>query len=472
VRSFGASGPSGGAGPSGPPSLTEVTELTEPERRVLDAVDVDRLLADVRALVGLPTHGGNETPAQELVAGWLAELGMALDRWTIDVDRLSTHPAYSAEIERDAPLGVVGTFPGRRGAAPPSQAGPAAASDRGDRNGVPDASAARSLLLNGHVDVVPPGDPALWSHPPFEAVVENGRVFGRGALDMKGPLCTGIAALRALADAGVRLRGDVLVASVVGEEDGGMGTLATIERGHRADGAVVLEPTELAVAPALAGAQNFRVRVPGQDGQGAVREEGVSAIENTVPILLALRELETERNRDARSDPLFRPYAIPFAICVGTIRGGDWASSVADHVAFEGRLGVSPDEAPSDARASLERAVAEAAAAHPWMRDHPPAVEWWGGRFEAARTDPDHPLITTLTQTAALVTGHPPDVRAMTYGADAGLLANHGGMPTVLFGPGDIRHAHRPDEWVAVNDLVTAARTVALLAMRFCGAAT
>jgi acetylornithine deacetylase len=169
---------------------------------------------------------------------------------------------------------------------------------------------------------VPPGDPALWTHPPFDAVVKDGRLYGRGALDMKGPLCASLFALRALRKAGVTLQGDLILESVVGEEDGGMGTLAAIVRGYRAQGAVVTEPTGLAVAPALAGALNFRVHVPGRAAHGAVRLEGVSAIEKFVPLYEAIMALEAERNRALAGDPLFRSYALPFPISVGTIRGG------------------------------------------------------------------------------------------------------------------------------------------------------
>ncbi|MGD2067330.1 MAG: ArgE/DapE family deacylase [Gemmatimonadota bacterium] len=410
-------------------------------------MDADGLLATARALVRIPTHEGNETPAQEAMADLMADAGLEVDRWVVDVEALARHPAFSAEIERHAPLGVVGTLP-------PS-----------------DAGGGRSLILNGHVDVVPPGDPALWSRPPFEAVVEEGRLYGRGALDMKGALVAGLFALRALRDAGVVLAGPVHLQSVFGEEDGGSGTLAAVERGYRADGAVVMEPTDRAVAPALAGALNFRIRVPGRAAHGAVREEGVSAIDNFLPVHRALRALEAERNRTLGDDPLFARYRLPFAICVGTLRAGDWASSVPDHLTLEGRFGVAPGEDLGAARESLERAVADAAAGDAFLATNPPRVAWWGGQFEPARTAPDHPVVEAVRTAVRDVDGTDPRVEGMTYGADAGLLVNHGHTPTVLFGPGDIRRAHRPDEWVAVDDLVAVARGLAVAAMRFCGAA-
>lgn len=419
--------------------------LSRLERRVVGAVDGEGLVAAVRELVAIPSWDGNETPAQELMARWMEDVGLDVDLWEIDLAELGRHPAYCAEIPRSEALGLVGTLPGAGGGS--------------------------SLILNGHVDVVPPGDPALWTHPPFDAVVKDGRLYGRGALDMKGPLCASLFALRALRKAGVTLQGDLILESVVGEEDGGMGTLAAIVRGYRAQGAVVTEPTGLAVAPALAGALNFRVHVPGRAAHGAVRLEGVSAIEKFVPLYEAIMALEAERNRALAGDPLFRSYALPFPISVGTIRGGDWASSVPDHLTFEGRMGASPGEDLEGARKALEMAVARAAEEDPWLRDHPPRVEWWGGQFEPARVPPDHPLVAAMRESTQAVMGRPARVLGMTYGADMGLLVNHGSTPTVLFGPGDIRRAHRPDEFVEVEELVTAARALAVAAMRFCGVA-
>lgn len=415
------------------------------EGRVLDALDLDALVEAVQALVALPTWNGEETPAQELVAGWMADAGLAVDLWEIDMAELSRHPAFSAELDRERPLGVVGTLEGEGD-------GPV-------------------LVLNGHVDVVPPGDEELWSRAPFEPVVEEGRIHGRGALDMKGGLLAGLFAMKAVRDAGLTLSGDVHLQSVVGEEDGGLGTLAAILRGYTGDGAVVMEPTELAVAPAQAGAFNFRVRVPGRAAHGAVREEGVSAIEKAMVVYRAILGLEAARNHRLGQDPLYRRYRTPFPICVGTIRGGDWASSVPDRVTFEGRYGLSPSEDPDEARRALEWAVAGAADADPFLRGHPPVLEWWGGQFRPARTDPEHRLVRTLSASYGDATGLEPRVEGMTYGADMGLLVHVGETPTVLFGPGDVRRAHRPDESLAVDDLVAATRSLTLLLLRFCGEA-
>jgi acetylornithine deacetylase len=201
---------------------------------------------------------------------------------------------------------------------------------------------------------------------------------------MKGGLCCALFAAKALRDSGVRLKGRLMVESVIGEEDGGVGTLAAVLRGYTADGAIVAEPTELIVAPAQAGAFNFRVTIPGKAAHGCVREEGVSPIEKFVPIHQALMELERERN-ERLQDALYARYKLPHALCIGNVRAGTWASSVAESLVFEGRYGIAVDEDQSAARRALEEAVHEAAKRDPWLREHPPVLEWWGGSTLRAR---------------------------------------------------------------------------------------
>lgn len=426
-------------------------ELSALERRVVDALDVPAMLDLLGRLVAVESLADRERPAQEAVARRMEELEMEPDVWAIDFDELRQHPAYAADVEREEGLGVVGGLggegTGRRGSG---------------------GSGGRTLILNGHVDVVPAGEPERWSRPPFELTVEGDRVYGRGTADMKGGLCAALGAAQAICDGGVELEGVLQVQSVIGEEDGGMGTLATLLRGHTGDGAVVMEPTDLVVAPAQAGALNFRITVTGRAAHGALRGEGVDPIEKLLPLYRRILELETERNRNV-DDPLFAGYDVPFAICVGKLRAGVWASTVAESLVLEGRYGVSPDEDLDAAREQLERLVREVAEADAWLRDHPPELEWWGARFEPARTPSDDPVVGAVEGAFESVTGRPAQVAAMTYGADMRLLVREAGIPTVLFGPGDVRDAHRPDESVTVSELETAAKTVAVAAMRFCG---
>jgi acetylornithine deacetylase len=426
--------------------------LSPSERRALDALDLDGLVALLCELIAIPSLDGDESAAQRAVATWMRDAGLSVDEWDVDFAALAAHPDWCHEVERDEALGVVGWTGAPRGG--------------------------RDLLLNGHIDVVPAGDESMWTAPPFTPRVQDGRVYGRGAVDMKGGLCCALAAARAVRVAGVRLRGRLSVASVVGEEDGGTGTLATLLRGHKAHGAVILEPTRLRLVVAQAGSLMFRITVSGLSAHACVREEGVSAVEKFVPLLAALRRLEAERcgvetgaasvAGDPRS-PLFSGYRLPWPIEVGTLRAGDWASSVPDTLVADGRYGVAVGEDPSEARRALEGAVARAAAGDPWLAKHPPRIEWWGGRFDPAQTSPDDPVAVTVAAAAAAVRGEPPAFEGVTYGADMRLLVNAGGIPTVMFGPGDVRVAHMPDEHVPIADLEAAARTLVVAALRFCG---
>ncbi len=411
------------------------------EERVLAAINLDEMLAFLGQMVAFPSLGGNESPIQRFLAQYMQSLGMEVDVWDLDFEALRQHPAFSTEIDRPEGLGVVGTM------------------GQGD---------GKSLIFNGHIDVVPAGDTANWHYQPFQATVADGNVYGRGALDMKGGLCCAIFAAKAIRDAGVTLKGKLMIESVIGEEDGGVGALAAVVRGYKADAAVIMEPTELMIAPAQAGALNFRITVPGLAAHGAVRSEGVNPIDKFIPIYQALMYFESVRNQQS-DNPLFAAYPIPYPICIGTLQAGNWASTVAESLTFEGRFGIAVGEDIPTARQSFEAVITTVAQSDEWLSHHPPVVEWWGGQFESASIPADHPIVTTVGAAFTDITGGTPIYRGMPYGADMRLLVNNGNTPTLMFGPGNVRKAHQPDEYVPVEDLVTVVRTLALTALRFCG---
>jgi acetylornithine deacetylase len=400
------------------------------------------MLGFLSELIGIPSMGGAETAAQLRVADWMREKGMEVDVWDLDFEALRAHPAYSAEVDRGEGLGVVGTIGQNAGG--------------------------RDLILNGHVDVVPPGDLDGWSFSPWEGRVEDGRVWGRGALDMKGGLVAGLYAADAIQKAEVRLKGRLVLQSVIGEEDGGVGTLAAIQRGYRAHGAVIMEPTGLTICPSQAGALNFRVTVRGKSAHGCVRGEGISAIEKFEVVHKELLALETRRNHNCL-DPLFGDFPIPFPLSVGTIEGGDWASSVPDWVRAEGRYGVAPNEEIGVAEEAFRDALGRAGDKDAWLRENPPVLEWWGGRFLPARVSEDEAIVAALRDAARELGNVEVPLKGVTFGSDMRLLLREGRTPTVLFGPGDVRGAHVIDESVSVEELETVAKTLALTALRFCG---
>jgi acetylornithine deacetylase len=411
--------------------------LTSLATRAAAAVDRERAVADLAALVRVPSITGSEVAVQELMAGLMEEAGLDVERIAVDPVAFAADPDFpGAEMPRTTLPVVVGRLPG-------TQPGP-------------------RVLLVGHVDVVPIGDPSNWTADPFGGTVHDGRLFGRGACDMKGGVAAILAALRAIVATGAaaRLAGDVRFVSVPSEEDGGQGMLAAIRAGCTGDMAIITEPTGLEVVIAHAGAITFRLVVPGKAAHASRRTEGVSALDK-LGVLLAALAVDEERRNAAETDPLMTALGLPYPTIVGTVAGGDWASTVIDRVVAEGRYGVRLGQTAREAEADLRVVIAAASAADPFLRDHPATVEITGGRFSSARIAADHPLPVGLARTVEAVTGRRPGLIGEPYGADMRLLVNEGATPTVIFGPGDVRIAHAANEWVPLDEVETCARVLA-----------
>jgi acetylornithine deacetylase len=230
---------------------------------------------------------------------------------------------------------------------------------------------------------------------------------------------------------------------------------------------VIPEPTGLDLVPANAGALTFRVVVPGKAAHASRRTEGVSSIEKFWPVFDALGRLEERRNRD--SHPMAARWDIAYPLSIGTVRAGDWASSVPDVLVAEGRIGVAIDEPIEHTRHDLELAVREACDADPWLRDHPAIVEWWGGQFASGRLAADSDLLDRVRRAHAAVGGSEQDEWLAPFGSDLRLMTGIGGVPTLQYGPGDVALAHAADESVALDEIRTAARALAVLAVETCG---
>jgi acetylornithine deacetylase len=255
------------------------------------------------------------------------------------------------------------------------------------------------------------------------------------------------------------------VLGVPSEEDGGGGMLAAIRAGYTGDAAIIPEPTGLRVVVAHAGAITFRLDVPGRAAHASTRTEGVSALEKLEVLHAALRADEVARNA-AETRALMGALGLPYPTILGTVRGGDWASTVPDRVVAEGRYGVRLGQSPAEAEDELRAAVAAACAGDDWLRAHPARVEVWGARFASAEVPASHPLPALVGDVASAVTGRRPDVVGVPYGADMALLVNAGRTPTILFGPGDVRVAHAADERVDLADVAACARVLAAWLVR------
>lgn len=409
------------------------------------------MATELEALVTLPSVSG--TMGEQIVQHRLAErlegLGCAVDLWSLDLATLTADPRFPGmEVAREAAWGLVGEFTGPDGGTD----GP-------------------TVVLNAHVDVVPPGDDRLWTAPaflPHRAAGADGReaVFGRGSCDMKGGLVAILATLEALRRKGLPRRGRVLVQCVVGEEDGGLGTFATLARGHVGDVAIIPEPTSCQVVCANAGALTFRLSVPGRAAHGGSRRDGVNAVAEFWPLWQAMEELEGRRNIDVH--PLMQHLDLPYGISIGTVHAGDWASTVPDLLVAEGRLGVALGEDTEHARDALRDAVADACARSPWLREHPAEVEFVGGQFASGMTSVEDPLVATVAATHERRTGHAPQVHGAAYGSDLRLLAALG-IPTVHYGPGLASHAHSPNEHVPIDEVELTAQVLTDVVEHYCG---
>jgi acetylornithine deacetylase len=287
---------------------------------------------------------------------------------------------------------------------------------------------------------------------------------------MKAGLVTHLMAVSALADLGLKPGGDVIVESVISEEDGGAGTLAAILREYRADAAIITEPTNLSVIPAQGGSLVFRLHVTGRSAHGAARDEGVSAIEKFAVLHRALLAFEAERN--AMIDhPLYANIANKVPISIGVIQGGSWPSSVPESLIAEGRAGLVPGEDLETFKGEFIAAVDRAADEDEWLREVRPRVEWFSGQFAAAEIPVDSPLVQTLMAAHQEVSGERPKVNAATYGADLRHFVIPGGIPCVMYGAGDVRQAHYTNESIRIDDIVTATKTIATMIARWCGIA-
>lgn len=399
----------------------------------MTTADESRVIRDLAALVTVPSITGDEFAVQDMVAELLADIGLQVERLVVPLAEVQDDPDFPGiEVERSELPIVAGRLVGNR-------PGP-------------------TLMLCGHVDVVPPGDPATWTSPAFEPEIRDGAMYGRGTCDMKGGLVAAIEAMRLV---GVDdLAGEVVLLAVPSEEDGGSGALAAIRAGYTADACIITEPSNMELVVAHGGAITFTLGVPGKAAHASMRREGVSALDNLSYLVEALQADETARNA-SESRPEMRAIGLPYPTIIGQVSGGNWASTVMDHVDANGRYGVMLDQDCDGAGDDLRAAISRAAAEHEFLADHPPTVTTWGGRFDSSEIAPDHPLPTSLQAAAAAIGAHVPRTIGAPYGADMRLFINQGQTPTVMYGPGDVKVGHAADENVPIAEVVECADVLA-----------
>ena len=384
------------------------------------------------------------------VGDYLATLGFELETW--EVGPSATFPAHPV---------LVATRPGSGGG--------------------------RSIAFNAHVDVVPVGDRSSWSQDPFGGAVVDGRLYGRGAADMKGGLAAAVWATRVVLDEGLQPRGDIVFHIVSDEEVVGNGTREIVDRAPANDVTVSLEPTELALCAAEGGLVHFRIEVEGVEAHASTRYlsvheggtgGGVNAIEKTLQVMLAIQELE-RRWASAKSHPILPAGydTIGPGIIVGGPGGGSGgrlnlfsnAGTAPNYCSVEYNLWYYPDESFESVRAEVEGAVEAVCSTDPWLREHPPRFTWKLGSifFPPLDVPVDHPAVTTLAECLRAV-GLDPAPRGFGAATD---LAWYGErrLPGIICGPGRLAQCHVADEYIDTEQLLLAAQVYAQMLVAWCG---
>jgi acetylornithine deacetylase len=395
-------------------------------------------------------HTANqEAELQAFVGERLRALGAEVDQWEPDASELSGHPMMPAWHHWHGRPLTVGRIHG--------------------------AGNGRSLVVNGHVDVVAAGDVTRWSSPPFEADVRDGRIYGRGAVDMKGGIGAALFALEALQACGVRLAGDVVFETVPDEETCAMGTVAAIARGYRADAGLVPEPTRLNLWIATRGLLHGTLRVEGRSAHAEMNQPqwrqggGVNAIQKAAALLAGLDGLNADwAGREDKRHPLLGTPSVNPTI----VRGGSFISNIPERCDVALNATYLPGNADAGGygsipRSEIEQAVAAVSQADDWLAEHPPGWSWYTD-YPPSEIDPGSPIVAVAQQAGRDLDV---DVRAegidTTY--DGALLTLFADTPCPAFGPGDLTRAHAPDEWVGIDELVLGAKLYARAISLWCG---
>jgi acetylornithine deacetylase len=386
-------------------------------------------------LIRRPSTPGQEQEVMVLLAGAFAEAGA-------EVERVPLPPDLPADPDYSDPLPGL-TYEGRCNL----------------RIRVPGSAGGRSLLLNTHADVVPASE---GQDRPFDPRVEDGIVYGRGACDAKGQIATLYLLVRALQDLGVRPPGDVIVHLVVEEEVGGNGTLAMIRRGEKADGCIVMEPTDFRILSSVRGAVWFRVTCRGRAGHSGQAGTTVSALKMAVRVMEVLEGYHARLLAASRGLPLFDQFDNPMPITFGRLRAGDWPATAPSQAVLEGVLGLLPNKTWRQVAAEMRQAILEEG--DEYLRENCDLYLMY--RHDAHVLDPGHPLVTELSATCAGL-GVASEVSAMTASCDSWFYNNQLAIPTVVFGPGSLRFAHSNQEQIALAEIRRAAEILGRFAERW-----
>jgi len=422
----------------------DVLNNDEAVGQVLQRIDSmkNEIIRFLQDIIKIPSVTGQEKEVQEFIASKLKEWGIRYDMWEINKDELLKNPLAERPKTsyKNRPM-LVGIVKGVGGG--------------------------RSLIFNGHVDVIPPGPREAWRYDPFSAVVSNGYLYGRGASDMKSGVAAYTMAVKAVLDSGYMPAGDVYMHYVVDEEFTSNGTLAALMRGYSADGAVNAEASDLEVQPSVSGSMWFTVEVKGKTASMSRIWEGVSAIEKGYKVFEAVRELYNMRLK-TKKHPLYPDPRGALALFIGVFNAGTYPSALPDKAILKGRMGLLPRESVESAIRELRNFIHDYVKGDDWLRNNLPEVKQEGYAGEGAEVPVEHPIVQTLVNSYYRALGVKPIIRGHEGATDMRVLIKMG-VPTVCFGPGTITQMHANNEWVRVEDVIKAVKVMAVHLIEWSG---
>jgi acetylornithine deacetylase len=413
---------------------------------ILAAVDAgfERQTAFTEELIRFPSLRGQEHTAQDFVFNELKSRGLAMDRWAIDVAEIENHPGFSpVKVDYSNAINVVGTHRPRE-------------------------ETGKSLILNGHVDVVPVGPLDMWTKPPFEPWRDGDWLYGRGGADMKAGIAANIFALDALKSLGYQPAATVHVQSVTEEECTGNGALSALVRGYRADAAIIPEPEDDKLVRANVGVIWFRVHVRGLPVHVREAGAGANAIEASFDIMKGLRGLEADWNSRQKDHRYFENYDHPINLNFGLIEGGDWASSVPAWCSFDCRISIYPGVDPRDAAREIEACVRNAALANAFLSNNPPEVEFNGFFAEGYVLEEGSEAEATLGRAHAAAYGKSLETMVTPGYLDGRVFVLYGDIPCLVYGPYS-ENIHGFDERVSLSSVKRVTGSIALYIAQWCG---
>lgn len=422
-----------------------MTYLQPKEKKLMDAVDAltDRMFDFAARLTDQPSTLGNEESALRIMAEELKQLGYTPEKIPLDSDELRRHPGY-------APT--------------PWEAG-----DRHCLAAVrqADGDGGRSALFNGHLDVVSPEPISFWKNPPFESFINKGRLYGRGAGDMKSGVSAMTYAVHAVDQAELGLKAPVTINAVIEEECSGNGALASVLAGYDAEAVLIPEPFGPTIYTAQVGVLWFRVDVSGAAAHVLAAQSGTNAIEKSYLLIRALRELEEELNREERPEQ-YRDSPHPLNLNIGIVQGGDWPSTVPAETTFHGRLSYFPGMTFEKIQRRIRDAIARAAASDPWLSRNPPTVDFYGFRSDGHTIDAGLPALAELSRCHQDLTGQSAAEYISTCTTDLRAFHFFGKGQATCFGP-SAENIHGTNESVDLESVRHTAKAYALFLSRWCG---